>query len=204
VYRLDEKPRYSRPPIGPGRCLLYVSHQSSDVELRQDAFLKEMIHAEGKADFYAVDVRGVGDSRPDTCGPNQYLTAYGNDYFYAAHSLMLGESYPAQRAFDVLRVIDWLKAAGRTEVHLIARGWGSIPATLAAVLSDDVRQVTLKNALTSWSSIAESEHYKWPLSSFVPAVLKSFDLPDCYRALAGKQLQQIRLWGPDMKAEEID
>ncbi len=189
VYRIDEKPKYSRPPLGPGRCVLYVSHQSSDVELREDPFLKELLDAEPKEEFYAVDVRGIGDSRPDTCGTNQFLTPYGNDYFYAAHSIMLGESYPAQRAFDVLRVIAWLKSSGRTEIHLVASGWGTIPATLAAVVSDDVQQVTLKLALTSWSSIAETEHYKWPLSSFVPGVLKSFDLPDCYRVLAAKNLR---------------
>lgn len=196
VYRLDDKPKYSRLPIGPGRCILYVSHQSSDVELREEPFLKDLIAAEPDTEIYTVDVRGIGDSRPDTCGTNQYLSPYGNDYFYAAHSIMLGEPYPTQRAFDVLQVLAWLKAAGRTEVHLAASGWGTIPATLAAVLSPDVKQVTLKNALTSWTSIAESEHYRWPLSSFIPGVLKTFDLPDCYRALEGKKLRQIDPWGP--------
>jgi dienelactone hydrolase len=197
VYRLDDKPRSARPPVTPKRCVLYVAHQSSDVELREDAFIKELISSEPKTDFYAVDVRGSGDSRPDTCGPNQFLTPYGNDYFYAAHSIMLGVPYPVQRTFDVLQVIAWLKSVGRDEIHLAAKGWGAIPATLAAVVSDYVKRVTLKHALTSWTSIAETEHYKWPLSSFVPGVLKSFDLPDCYRALAAKGLRQVELWGPN-------
>ena len=194
VYRLDEKPKYSRPPIGPRRCVLYVSHQSSDVELRESPFLKELSDVEANVEFYTVDVRGIGDSRPDTCGTNQFLTPYGNDYFYAAHSIMLGDSYPVQRAFDILRVIGWLKSAGRTEIHLVASGWGTIPATLAAVVSDDVQQVTLHHALTSWTSVAETEHYKWPLSSFVPGVLKNFDLPDCYRSLVAKNLRQVEPW----------
>jgi len=196
VCRLDDKGRISRPPIGSGRVILYVSHQSADVELREEPLVRELLAAEPEVEFYALDVRGIGDSRPDTCGTNTFLSPYGSDYFYAAHSLMLGQSIPTQRAFDVLRVIDWLKAHGRTEVHLVARGWGTIPATLAAVVSDDVRQVTLKHALTSWSSVAEAEHYKWPLSSFVPGVLKSFDLPDCYRVLAAKTLRLLEPWGP--------
>jgi len=196
VYRLDEKPRYSRPPAGAGRCILYVSHHSSDVELREDSFPKELIEAEPKSEFYAADVRGLGDSQPNTCGPNQFLTPYGNDYFYAAHSIMLGVSYPVQRAFDVLRVVAWLKGLGRTEIHLAGNGWGAIPATLAAVVSDEVTQVTLKHGLTSWSSVAETEHYKWPLSSMIPGVLKRFDLPDCYRSLENKHLRQIQPWGP--------
>ncbi|MHC4585435.1 MAG: hypothetical protein ACYS3N_12955, partial [Planctomycetota bacterium] len=60
-----------------------------------------------------------------------------------------------------------------------------------AVLSDQVKQVTLKNALTSYSDIAESETYAWPLSALVPEILKSFDLPDCYRILETKKLRQI-------------
>ena len=201
VTRLDNTPRYSRPPQKPGRVILYVSHHSADVELREEPLITELLAAEPDVELYALDVRGIGDSRPDTCGTNTYLAPYGSDYFYAVHSLMLGPSMPAQRAFDVLRVIDWLKAQGRTEVHLVARGWGTIPATLAAVVSDDVKQLTLKHALTSWSSVAESEHYKWPLSSFVPGVLKSFDLPDCYRALSAKNLRLLEPWGPSGSVE---
>ena len=196
VSRLDNTPRHSRPPQRPGRVILYVSHQSADIELRDEPLITELLAAEPDVELYSLDVRGIGDSRPDTCGTNTYLTPYGSDYFYAVHSLMLGHSIPAQRAFDVLRVIDWLKAQGRTEIHLVARGWGTIPATLAAVVSDDVKQLTLKHALTSWSSVAEAERYKWPLSSFVPGVLKSFDLPDCYRVLAVKTLRQLEPWGP--------
>lgn len=70
-----------------------------------------------------------------------------------------------------------------------------MPATFAAVLSDEVKQVTLKNALTSYSDIAESKTYEWPLSTLVPNILRSFDLPDCYEALGNKKLKQIDPWG---------
>ena len=40
------------------------------------------------------------------------------------------------------------------------------------MLSRRVTQVTLKNALTSYSDVAEAEDYDWPLSSFVPGVLE--------------------------------
>jgi hypothetical protein len=56
--------------------------------------------------------------------------------------------------------------------------------------------VTLKNALTSYAEIAESEQYRWPLVAFVLNVLAAFDLPDRYRALDTKQLRQIEPWGP--------
>lgn len=93
-------------------------------------------------------------------------------------------------------MLDWLRSAGYADVHLAAKGWGAIPATFAAVLLAQVKQVTLKNALTSYATVAESEAYIWPLSSFVPGILAEFDLPDCYRALSAKNLRQIDSSGP--------
>ncbi len=190
VYRLSDEAHYSRPARDAGRAILYVSHHSADVELRDEPLVAEVVKAEPKSVLYACDVRGVGESRPDTCGANTFLSAYGSDYFYAAHAIMLDRPYVGQKALDVLRVLDWLKAQGHGEVHLLAKGWGTIPATFAAVQSDAVTQVTLKGALTAYADLAEAEEYDWPLSAFVPGVLTTFDLPDCYRVL-GSKLRQI-------------
>ena len=191
VYRLSDTPHYSRPLTGQRRAVLYVSHLSSDTELREELFTHELFASERNAVFYTCDVRGIGESLPNTCGENHFFMPYGNDYFYAGHSLMLDWSYVGQKTFDVLRVLDWLKSYGHTEIHLAAKGRGAIPATFAALLADNVVQVTLKNALTSYTDIAESEHYNWPLSCLLPGVLTKFDLPDCYRELEQKKLRQV-------------
>jgi len=191
LYRLSDERLMSRPPKGQRRAILYVSHQSSDAELRAELLVRELLKTEPDSAFYACDVRGIGESQPNTCNQNSFLDAYGSDYFYAIHSIMLDRPYPGQRTYDLLRVLDWLKSNGHDEVHLVAKGWGALPATFAAVLSDHVKQVTLKNALTSYTDIAESETYTWPLSALVPDILKSFDLPDCYRILRNKKLKQI-------------
>lgn len=195
VYRLADAELISRPPRGAKRAILYVSHQSADAELRDEPLIAELIQSEPDAAFFACDVRGIGESQPDTCGPKSFLTPYGSDYFYAIHSLMLDRPYAGQKTHDVLRVLDWMKAQGHEEIHIVGKGWGAIPATFAALLAEGVKQVTLKNALTSYSDLAESEEYRWPLSSFVPGVLEKFDLPDCYDSLAAKQLRQIEPWG---------
>ena len=191
VYRLSDERLMSRPPKGQKRAVLYVSHQSSDAELRDEPLIRELIKAEPDSAFYTCDVRGIGESQPNTCNQNSFLDAYGCDYFYAIHSIMLDRPYLGQRTYDLLRVLDWLKSNGHDEVHLVAKGWGALCGTFAAVLSDQVKQVTLKNALTSYTDIAESETYTWPLSALVPDILKSFDLPDCYRALRNKNIRQI-------------
>jgi dienelactone hydrolase len=191
VYRLAEQAHEARPPRGEGPVILYVAHQSSDAELRGEPLIGELLRAEPSAELFTCDVRGIGESRPDTCGADQFLKPYGSDYFYAIHSLMLDRPYVGQKTFDVLRVLDWLVDLGRKEIHLVAKGWGAIPATFAALLHDAVRRVTLKHALTSYNDVARSEIYGWPLSSFVPDVLHHFDLPDCYEALRGKMLRQV-------------
>lgn len=191
VYRLSDEVHLSRPPKDEKPAILYVSHHSADVELRDEPLLAELVKAEPKTAFYACDVRGIGESRPDTCGTNQFLAPYGSDYFYAIHGLMLDRPYVGQKTFDVLRVLDWLNEIGHKEVHLVAKGWGAVPATFAAVLSDAVTRVTLKNALTNYDDVARAETYTWPLSSFVPGVLNSFDLEDCYKALGAKKLKPI-------------
>ncbi len=193
VYRLDDNELVSRPPTGLKRALLYISHRSADNELRQEPLLAELIHIEPNSAVFACDVRGIGESQPNTCN-NDFLEPYGSDYFYAEHSIMLDYPYVGQKTYDVLRVISLLKSYGHKEIHLVGKGWGAIPATFAALLSDTVSQITLKNALTSYSYIAENEEYNWPLASLLPGVLKIFDLPDCYRALASKNLRQIEPW----------
>jgi pimeloyl-ACP methyl ester carboxylesterase len=196
VTRLADAPLFSRPPLGPKRAVLYVAHKSADAELRDEPLVAELVKKEADAAFYAVDVRGNGDSRPDIGGPaSRGDYPFDADYFYAAQGLMLDRPYVGQKTFDVLRVVEWLKSLGHTEIHLAGLGWGALVATFAAVLSDDVNQVTLKHALRSYAEVAETEDYRWSYAMLLPDVLLHFDLPDCYRLLAGKQLTQSEPWG---------
>jgi hypothetical protein len=152
------------------------------------------MEAEPDAAFYACDVRGVGESEPQTTSLND-RGEYSTDYFYASHAIMLDYPCVGQRTFDVLRVLDWLNASGHGHVHLAASGYGALPSTFAALLSSHVTQVTLKHALTSYSEVAQAIDYNWPLSALPPGVLTSFDLPDCYRELKKKNLKLLEPWG---------
>ena len=193
VYRLTQEPLLSRPPRDTNTAILYVSHASADEELRSEPLIRDLITADPHAAFYTVDVRGVGDSEPQTTSVTD-RGEYSTDYFYSSHALLLDYPYVGQRTFDVLRVLDWLNAWGHGQVHLAAKGHGALPATFAALLSDHVSRVTLKHALTSYTDVAEARDYKWPLSALPAAVLNSFDLPDCYRELKRKNLSLIQPW----------
>ncbi len=190
VYRLSGERLLSRPPRGKRRAVLYLSHHSADREMRDEPLVRELIDAEPEAAFFACDVRGVGESRPDTTRPDSFLTPYGSDYFYAVHSLMLDLPYVGRKTHDALAVVDWLERYGHQEIHLAAVGWGTLPAMFAGVLSPAVRQLTLKGAPDSYRQIAATKLYDQPLSSFVPGVLESFDLPDIRREL-GSKLREV-------------
>lgn len=194
VYRLTEERWHARPPRAGTRAILYVSHLSSDVELREEPLIRDLMEAEPGVPVYTCDVRGIGESLPNTCDPNSFHDPYGSDYFYAIHSIMLDRPYVGQKTLDVLRVLEWLASLGHSDVHLAGLGWGALPATFAALLSEQVKQVTLKNALTSYADVAEARRYDWPLSTLLPNVLLHFDLPDCYAELQAKALQQIDPW----------
>lgn len=196
VTRLHDDQLVSRPPRGAKRAVLYVSHRSADQDLRGEPLVRELLQAEPEAAFYAMDVRGIGDSQPDLCGPGQFLRPYGSDYFLTAQSGMLGRPYLGQKVHDVLEVVRWVKAQGHQEIHLAGRGWGALAAAFAALLGDEVQSVTLRNALASYGSVAETEDYRWPYAQLPPGVLKWFDLPEVYAALQTKQLRMIEPWGP--------
>ena len=199
VYRLTREPLLSRPPRDTNKAILYVSHQSADEELRSERLIRDLIEAEPDAAFHACDVRGVGESEPQTTSVNN-SGEYSTDYFYSSHAIMLDYPYVGQRTFDVLRVLDWLNAWGYGQIHLAARGYGALPATFAALLSPHVIQVTLKNALSSYAEVAEARDYSWPLSALPAGVLTSFDLPDCYRELKKKNLKLLEPWGANPPA----
>jgi len=196
VYRLSKQRLYSRPPRGSQQAILYVSHLSSDAELRDEPLIRELLNAEPDTPLFTCDVRGIGESQPETCGVNSFHSPYGCDYFYAIHGLMLDRPYLGQKTHDLLSVLDWLSAQGHTQIHLVGKGWGALCATFAAVLSDGVTRVTLKHALSSYTDVAQTEDYSWPLSTLLPDVLSQFDLPDCYAALKNKGLRSLEPWGP--------
>ena len=185
----DEAGFTSRPTRGPKNSVLYVSHRSADAELRDEPLVAEL--AKGDVAFYSMDVRGIGDTQPNTCGTDQFDSRYGSHYFYAAHGVMLDKPLLGLRTFDVLRVIGWLLTLGHENVHLVGHGWGALPAAFAALLSKQVTQVTLKSALSSYAEVAQNEHYDAPYALLLPDVLAKFDLPAVYAALATKGLKKI-------------
>lgn len=196
VYKLEDQNLCSRPLPGK-EAVLYLPHLSSDEDLRTEPLAQSM--GKSAPAFFAMDFRGSGESRPNTCGPNMYLHPYGADYFYTSYQTMLDEPYVGRRTHDILAVLDWMAQYGYDDVHLVARGFGAIPAAFAAALDDRITRVTLKNAPVAFGEWATEELMAWPVSACLPGVLTVLDLPDVYALLAAKGLRLLEPWNALMQ-----
>jgi dienelactone hydrolase len=198
VTKLEDQRRVSRPLPGDGPAVLYLSHLSSDRELREDQRLREM--QINNSAFFACDYRGIGESRPDTCRPDSFFDIYGSDYHYGSIAVMLGEYYVSWRVHDVLSCLDWMASLGYDQVHLVAQGYGTVAGAFAALLDQRVEEVKLVHPPMSYCALAESPVQEWPFSAMLPGVLASFDLPDIYRELEAKNLAIVDPVGAGMDA----
>jgi dienelactone hydrolase len=191
TYSLGQQRHLGRPRRSGSKAILYTSHRSSDAELRSENWLREHLTAAADTEIFTCDVRGIGESLPNTCGQDTFDNPYGCDYFYAIHGVMLDRPYLGQKTFDVIRVLRWLQGAGYDDVELVGHGWGCLPATMAGVLSNTATSLVLHQPLKSFHSLAVDEAYEMPLAYLPLGVLQHFDLPDCYRELAKKNLRLL-------------
>ena len=122
-YYLGNERHESRPPRLGRQAILYVSHRSSDAELRNEPRLRERIREAGDLPVFTCDVRGIGESMPGISGQG-FDQPYGSDYFYAIHGVMLDRPYLGQKTYDVIRVLRWLEDSGYDQVELIGNHWG--------------------------------------------------------------------------------
>ncbi|GEO21640.1 alpha/beta hydrolase family protein [Cyclobacterium qasimii] len=192
VYKLTEENIYSRPHGSPQKVILYVSHLEMDDELINDEKIREILSDHSDHAIYTCDLRGIGQTESNT--HVSYSIPYNKEYFYGMLSNMMGEPLIGKRTYDLLCILNWLESLGHTEITILGNGWGCQPATFASVLNENVKKVILKNALSSYSDIAESTFYNWPVSAFPMNVLNHFDLPDCYLDLKRKNLEILGMW----------
>lgn len=173
---------------------LYLPHLSSEVEMLDG----RAGGLTGGPPRYSLDVRGVGESLPEE-HTGDFFQAYGMDYTFHAHGLMLGQSYLGRRVYDALSAIDLLIANGAEVVHLSGRGQGAILALFASLFHDRIASVTVANAPCSFVEWTQTPIVRWPAANVVRGLLEVCDLPDI-RELIGSRLRELEPWGPDMTA----
>lgn len=170
------------PPRGEVR--VYVGHGGGDRDLREVPAVRALTR--GSIPLAVVEPRGFGPSRSLACGSRRFLEPYGADYLLAATGEMLGESLLGRRVHDLLCALDFLVAEGAGRVQIVGRGLGSVLAAFAGLLHPSRPAVRLLDWLPSFDLLCRDPLANWPLSSLPRGALRSFDLPDVYRALGGR------------------
>ncbi|MGH9692962.1 MAG: hypothetical protein ACRD5Z_02385, partial [Bryobacteraceae bacterium] len=126
----------------------------------------------------AADIRGIGDSRPETGRGNPaYTIPHESEEDFAWASLTLGNSLLAQRVKDILALVQALQTGGG-RLALAARGRLTVPALFAFAANNDIASLYLTGGLTSFRSVLETEIYSEPLSNFAWNLFRLTDLPD--------------------------
>ena len=157
---------------------LYVAHEGAAEELLDG-------RAVGKGVIAALDVRGVGESRPSTTDQIKYdiRSSYAAEYFYDAAGLFLTRPLPGGRANDVLAAAALLKQCGVKKLVLVGRGIGAIAAVMAAAAAPKLfAEVKLYNMPVSYAALCKRGITTWPQSSMPIGFLKIGDLGDLVKA----------------------
>jgi cephalosporin-C deacetylase-like acetyl esterase len=133
-----------------------------------------------------IEPRGMGETAPISKGRP---AAAGVDVKEAFLALHLGRPLLAQRVYDLLQAFRALQRSDDTSgFHLIGIGQGGPIALHAAALDDRVKSVEIDRSLISWDAVARTPLSMGQLSSVVPGVLESYDLPDLAAAIAPRPL----------------
>ncbi len=170
------------PDDGAEQVVLWLDEQGKSADAAI-AGIKQRVAA-GQA-VLAVDLRGLGETRSEQ---NQWYGARnGHDGANVAVAYMLGRSYVAMRAEDILvtaRVARSL-VPGDGGVHLVAHGaQTAIPALHAAALERSFfGAVEIHGALPSFEQVVEKPLASDQLVHTVQGALTVYDLPDLQAAI---------------------
>ena len=155
------------------KAVLYIPHLDAETEV-------EKIKTKADERLFTLDVRGIGELVPTGCDQwnRTFFLQYGYDYHYTSLGYMFHRPYLGGKVRDILCALELLKERGVKNITLLAEGQGTVPALLAAVLSDIPVAVKLQRGPESWESMLRKEATLWPLSCMLPGILGITDFPE--------------------------
>ena len=187
---VPSKPDSANPPT------LWVHEAGKESEGMEFGRLEQRTRA-GEL-LVAIDVRGVGETRPPhaTPGsrPGDFAHLFDVETAMTYMAWYMDESLFGMRVLDVLRAVDytlWRTEAKRQQVNVHARGAGALWALFAAALDDRIQSLTAERMLLSYRSLATTDRYLHGAGSFIKNVLLETDLPQVAGMLAPRSLTLV-------------
>jgi cephalosporin-C deacetylase-like acetyl esterase len=144
----------------------------------------------------AIDVRGMGDTRPGNMpsitNPPEFRHLFDTETAMSYMAWFMDESVFGMRVLDVVRGVDYLtERASTKQVRVVGKGAGALWAMYAAALDSRIDAAICDRCLLSYRTLTQSDRYLHNASIFVRDVLRHFDLPQVSAAIAPRQLLLI-------------
>jgi cephalosporin-C deacetylase-like acetyl esterase len=171
------------------RAVVYVHEAGKEADGMEYGRLEKMAQ-QGQV-VVAVDVRGIGATRPPHAAPGERPDEFGHLFnVETAMSYMawyLDRSLFTMRVEDVVRTVDYATSRfDRAGVTMIGRGMGALWALYAAALDDRVKAVRCERMLKSYRTLIESDRYLHGANVFLRDVLLHFDIPQVAALVGGR------------------
>ena len=144
----------------------------------------------------AIDVRGIGETRPphlDISGRNAFRHVDSVETALTYMAWEMRESLLGMRVQDVVRGVDYLHSRSDVDrsVRVIGTGRGAIWALLAMALDDRIQAGVCEQGLLSYRALTATDRYLHGADVFIPSVLRFFDLPEIAAACAPRRLTVV-------------
>jgi len=163
--------------------VLYITEKGKDEDAGPGGPIEKLVKS-GRS-VLAIDLRGNGETGQTSGRTLSRATGLGWKNVFTAY--LLGRSYVAMRAEDILACARFLKEQRDGDVNLVAVGNVCVPALHAAALEPDLfGSVKLTRGLCCWSDVIESGISVNQFVNTVQGALKVYDLPNLYETLGDK------------------
>jgi pimeloyl-ACP methyl ester carboxylesterase len=172
-------------------AILYVNDAGKESEGMEFEVL-EGLALKGEM-VVAVDVRGIGATRPSALGEarDEYQNLEDVELALTYCAWEMDEELFGMRVQDVIRSVDYVLSRPDVNpegVKLIGKGMGALWALYAAALDTRIRAVVCAEGLLSYHSLTNVDRYRHEASIFIRDVLKYLDLPQVAGAVADRPL----------------
>lgn len=188
------------------RAILYVS-DTGRIEDGMEFGLLEQLTLQGQC-VVAVDVRGIGATRPPHVGDEhgEFRQVDNADCAMTYMMWEIDQDLFGMRVLDVIRSIDYLLSRPDVDpsgVRLIGRGAGALWSLYAAALDTRVKVLVAHNGLLSYHALTGVDRYLTQSSLFIRDVFTRFDLPQVAAAVAWRPLAVLSPLGPMKEPVEL-
>jgi cephalosporin-C deacetylase-like acetyl esterase len=156
-----------------------------------------------------IDLRGLGETRPETATKGSDWTRYFGDFDSAMTGLLIGRPLVGMRTMDVQQGVNLLSARADIDperIYAIGRGPAAVPVLHAAALEARIKKVALDGMLVSYKSAVQANVHQQVFENVVRGALTAYDLPELAASMSPRPvwiIDAVNPMGQPLGIEEV-